>query len=112
MKKLLTLALTLQIIIPVLGQDVEHVLDRFKKKAFKFTGDISVNQVLYGAWGDLDMRRNPPAGADMLSGSVVIRHSGFYDFDKNASMKFLYDNEMEWGGFYGQVRWDASWFKV
>ncbi len=26
---------------------------------------------------------------------------GFYDFDKNATMKFLYDNEMEWGGFYG-----------
>src|SRR5512147_2895096 len=59
MKKLLTLAITLIITIPILSQDVEHVLDRFKKKPFKFTGSISANQVLYGAWGDIENRRQP-----------------------------------------------------
>ena len=59
MKKTLFLFITLSFFSHLISQDVEHVLDRFKKKAFKFTGDISANQVLYGAWGDLDMLRYP-----------------------------------------------------
>lgn len=59
MKKILFLILTTVWGLSAYSQDVEHVLDRFKKKPVKFTGDISANQVLYGAWGDMGMRRQP-----------------------------------------------------
>jgi hypothetical protein len=39
--------------------DVENAFDRFKKKAFKFSGGLSANQVLYNAWGDIENRRSP-----------------------------------------------------
>ncbi len=40
------------------AQDVEHLFDRFKKKAFKFSGGVSLNQVFYGVNG-IDSRRSP-----------------------------------------------------
>ena len=58
MKKLLFLFLVLILYNQAKSQDVEHVFDRFKKKAFKFTGDVSANQVFYTANG-IDNRRSP-----------------------------------------------------
>jgi len=59
MMKILLIIASIFITANVLGQDVEHMLDRFKKKPLKFSGDISANQVIYGTMGDLDMRRQP-----------------------------------------------------
>jgi len=65
-----------------IGQDVEHVFDRFKKKPFKFTGDISANQILYGANG-IENRRSPYTY--YLSGNV---NAAFYGWNFPLSFSF------------------------
>jgi hypothetical protein len=75
LKKLLFLLIATALYSQAWSQDVEHVLDRFKKKPFKFTGDVSANQVLYGAWGDLDNRRQPYTY--YLSGNLNVAFYGW-----------------------------------
>lgn len=54
--------------------DVEHALDRFRKKPFKFSGDISANQVFYGVSG-IEQRRSPYTY--YLSGNINVAFYGW-----------------------------------
>ena len=89
MKKTLTVILLTLITNYVSAQDVEHLFDRFKKKAFKFSGGISANQVFYGVNG-IDSRRSPYTY--YLTGNI---NTSFYGWNMPLSFSFS-DQELEY----------------
>jgi len=77
MKRIKKIYLLLLLIIAsnqLVGQNVETMFNRFKKRPFKFTGGISANQVFYGANG-IDNRRSPYTY--YLSGNLNVSFYGW-----------------------------------
>ncbi len=73
-KSLIILTFALLISNQAFSQDLEHLFDRFKKKPFKFTGDIAANQVFYASNG-IDNRRSPYTY--YLSGNLNVAFYGW-----------------------------------
>ena len=89
MKKALSYILLTLITSLASAQDVEHLFDRFKKKAFLFSGGISANQIFYGING-IDSRRSPYTY--YLSGNV---NASFYGWNFPISFS-LSDQELQY----------------